>query len=102
MSMIKHLFAFALFFLAGTFAFGQNDSLPEDPSVYKDLPTYPYYPVNEKGGDLPDKVDFRAYCPKPSATAAALLARLATLWFGVALGLVCMSLWPELLAGAED
>ena len=39
---------------------------------------------------------------KPSATAAALLARLATLWFGVALGLVCMSLWPELLAGAED
>lgn len=66
MSMIKHLFAFALFFLAGTFAFGQNDSLPEDPSVYKDLPTYPYYPVNEKGGDLPDKVDFRAYCPKPS------------------------------------
>ncbi len=36
---------------------------------------------------------------KSAATAAALLARLATLWFGVALGLVCMTLWPELLAG---
>ena len=34
-----------------------------------------------------------------AATAAALLVRLLTLWFGVALGLVCMLLWPRLLEG---
>ena len=34
------------------------------------------------------------------ATAAALLVRFATLWFGVAIGLVSLALWPELLAGA--
>lgn len=31
------------------------------------------------------------------ATAAALLVRLATLWFGVAVGVVCMARWPWLL-----
>jgi len=34
------------------------------------------------------------------ATAAALLIRLATLWFGVALGLASLLLWPDLLEGA--
>jgi uncharacterized protein (TIRG00374 family) len=38
---------------------------------------------------------------RPAATAAALLVRLATLWFGVALGLVCVTLWPGLLAGEK-
>jgi uncharacterized membrane protein YbhN (UPF0104 family) len=34
------------------------------------------------------------------ATAAALLIRFATLWFGVAIGLVSLALWPHLLDGA--
>lgn len=34
------------------------------------------------------------------ATAAALLIRFATLWFGVALGLISLGLWPYLLDGA--
>jgi uncharacterized protein (TIRG00374 family) len=33
-----------------------------------------------------------------AATAAALIVRLATLWFGVALGLASLAAWPELLA----
>jgi uncharacterized membrane protein YbhN (UPF0104 family) len=33
------------------------------------------------------------------ATAAALLIRLATLWFGVGIGLACMARWPDLLRG---
>ncbi len=32
------------------------------------------------------------------ATAAALLVRFATLWFGVLVGLICLALWPHLLA----
>ncbi len=35
------------------------------------------------------------------ATAAALLVRFCTLWFGVLIGVVCFVLWPGLLAGAE-
>lgn len=35
------------------------------------------------------------------ATAAAIIVRFATLWFGVAIGLVSMALWPWLLEGAE-
>ncbi len=31
------------------------------------------------------------------ATAAALLVRFATLWFGVLIGLICLALWPHLL-----
>jgi glycosyltransferase 2 family protein len=31
------------------------------------------------------------------ASAAALLIRFATLWFGVILGLICLTLWPHLL-----
>ncbi len=34
---------------------------------------------------------------RPAAAAAALLIRFATLWFGVAIGLVCLALWPHLL-----
>ncbi len=34
------------------------------------------------------------------ASAAALLVRFATLWFGVALGVISLLLWPELLSGA--
>lgn len=36
------------------------------------------------------------------ATAAALLVRFATLWFGVAIGVVCLALWPHLLTGQEE
>jgi uncharacterized protein (TIRG00374 family) len=35
------------------------------------------------------------------ATAAALLIRFCTLWFGVLLGVVSFILWPGLLAGSE-
>ena len=35
------------------------------------------------------------------ATAAALLIRFCTLWFGVLIGVVSFMLWPRLLAGAE-
>lgn len=35
------------------------------------------------------------------ATAAALLTRFYTLWLGVAIGVVCVLRWPDLLAGAE-
>ncbi len=35
------------------------------------------------------------------ATAAALLVRFCTLWFGVGIGLVSFALWPQLLAGSE-
>ncbi len=37
-----------------------------------------------------------------TATAAALLTRLCTLWFGVLVGIVSFALWPRLLAGAES
>ncbi len=37
---------------------------------------------------------------RPVAVAAALLIRLATLWFAVAIGLAAMARWPELLWGA--
>lgn len=36
------------------------------------------------------------------ASAAALLVRFATLWFGVILGLICLALWPHLLRSAEE
>jgi glycosyltransferase 2 family protein len=36
------------------------------------------------------------------ASAAALLIRFATLWFGVILGLICLALWPHLLGGGES
>lgn len=41
------------------------------------------------------------------ASAASVIIRLATLWFGVAIGLVCFALWPQLLvappaAAAEE
>ena len=36
------------------------------------------------------------------ATASTLIVRLATLWFGVAIGLASMARWPELLAGVGD
>ena len=36
-----------------------------------------------------------------TATAAALLTRLCTLWFGVLIGIVSFALWPRLLAGVE-
>ena len=39
--------------------------------------------------------------PTPQATAAALLVRFCTLWFGVVLGVVSFARWPHLLAGAE-
>jgi uncharacterized protein (TIRG00374 family) len=35
------------------------------------------------------------------ATAAGLLIRFCTLWFGVLIGVVSFALWPRLLAGAE-
>jgi uncharacterized protein (TIRG00374 family) len=35
------------------------------------------------------------------ATAAALLVRFCTLWFGVGIGVVSFLLWPHMLAGAE-
>lgn len=34
---------------------------------------------------------------RPAAAAAALVIRFATLWFGVAIGLICLALWPHLL-----
>lgn len=34
---------------------------------------------------------------RPAAAAAALVIRFATLWFGVAIGLVSLALWPHLL-----
>lgn len=34
---------------------------------------------------------------RPAAAAAALLIRFATLWFGVAIGLISLALWPHLL-----
>jgi len=37
---------------------------------------------------------------EPSATAAALIIRLATLWFGVAIGLASLAAWPHLLAAS--
>lgn len=36
------------------------------------------------------------------ASAAALLIRFATLWFGVAIGIVSVILWPKLLSGSEQ
>jgi len=39
---------------------------------------------------------------RTAATAAALLIRFATLWFGVALGLISLTLWPYLLDGVKD
>jgi uncharacterized protein (TIRG00374 family) len=39
--------------------------------------------------------------PTATATAAALLIRFCTLWFGVLIGVVSFALWPRLLAGAE-
>jgi glycosyltransferase 2 family protein len=36
------------------------------------------------------------------ATAAALLVRFATLWFGVILGMISLALWPELLSGTNE
>ena len=39
--------------------------------------------------------------PTAIATAAALLIRFCTLWFGVLIGVVSFLLWPRLLAGAE-
>jgi uncharacterized protein (TIRG00374 family) len=39
--------------------------------------------------------------PVAVATAAALLIRFCTLWFGVLLGVVSFVLWPRLLAGAS-
>jgi uncharacterized protein (TIRG00374 family) len=38
--------------------------------------------------------------PVAQATAAALLIRFCTLWFGVLLGVISFLLWPQLLAGA--
>lgn len=38
--------------------------------------------------------------PVAQATAAALLVRFCTLWFGVLIGVVSFLLWPHLLAGA--
>lgn len=37
-----------------------------------------------------------------TATAAALLVRFCTLWLGVAIGVVSLSLWPALLSGSEQ
>lgn len=39
--------------------------------------------------------------PTAVATAAALLVRFCTLWFGVGIGVVSFTLWPNLLAGSE-
>lgn len=39
--------------------------------------------------------------PAAAATAAALLIRLATLWFGVALGIASLARWPDLLDRGE-
>lgn len=39
--------------------------------------------------------------PTAVATAAALLVRFCTLWFGVGIGVVSFALWSNLLAGAE-
>jgi uncharacterized protein (TIRG00374 family) len=36
------------------------------------------------------------------ATAASLIIRLATLWFGVGIGIVCLARWPELLEGGPE
>lgn len=36
------------------------------------------------------------------ASAAALLIRFATLWFGVAIGIVSLILWPKLLSGSKQ
>ncbi|MFQ5460036.1 MAG: YbhN family protein [Anaerolineae bacterium] len=38
---------------------------------------------------------------RDSATAAALVARFATLWFGVAIGLAALAAWPDLLDGGD-
>ena len=38
---------------------------------------------------------------EPVATAAALIVRLATLWFGVGIGLASMAAWPGLLGEAD-
>ena len=39
--------------------------------------------------------------PTAVATAAALLVRFCTLWFGVGIGVVSFAIWPSLLAGSE-
>ena len=39
---------------------------------------------------------------RSEAAAAALLIRFITLWFAVALGLVCLALWPYLLTSREE
>ncbi len=39
---------------------------------------------------------------RPAAAAAALVIRFATLWFGVAIGLVSLALWPHLLTFQKD
>jgi uncharacterized protein (TIRG00374 family) len=45
----------------------------------------------------------RAYgLDRTTATAAAMVIRFCTLWFGVAIGLACLLRWPELLTGLPD
>ena len=39
---------------------------------------------------------------RPAAAAAALVIRFATLWFGVAIGLICLTLWPYLLTTQKN
>ncbi len=39
---------------------------------------------------------------RPAAAAAALVIRFATLWFGVAIGLICLALWPYLLTTQKN
>lgn len=39
---------------------------------------------------------------RTAATAAALVIRFCTLWFGVGIGLLCLLRWPDLLAGAPE
>lgn len=39
--------------------------------------------------------------PTALATAAALLIRFCTLWFGVTIGVISFLLWPQLLAGSD-
>ena len=57
-----------LSFWAGRPLFAQDDpgnGLLWEDEQYRELPMMVYYPLSERGGDIPDKRDLKPYCPTP-------------------------------------
>jgi len=45
---------------------GQNAPLPEDSTAYEQAATYPYFPLDPRGGDIPFRRNLKSFCPRPS------------------------------------